>query len=191
LNGFVFVLGSVGVVVFAAVVFRVVVRSAYHRRGRLGPVETALEFCAFVLWGLFVWADMPGGSVPLFSQSVVRSIGWIAVALGLASWFAVFFILGVRRSFGLDVDALLQTGPYGLSRNPQIVVVGVAVAGYWLVWPTWHTLSWLALYAGVSHLMVLTEEEHLRTAFGESYARYALRVPRYFGVVQQQKTTAA
>ena len=29
--------------------------------------------------------------------------------------------------------------------------------------------------------MVLTEEEHLRRVFGEDYARYCDRVPRYLG----------
>ena len=185
------VLGSVGVIAYAAIVFRVVVRSAYARQGRLNPAQTALEFSAFVLWGLFVWTDWPGGYPPLFSHPVTRLVGWVSVAFGLASWFGVFLFLGARRSFGQRVDGLLQTGPYRLSRNPQILVVGVAVAGYWLVWPTWLTLVWFVLYALVCHLMVVTEEEHLRAAFGDAYVRYMSVVPRYLGVVRHQGTTAA
>ncbi len=33
--------------------------------------------------------------------------------------------------------------------------------------------------AVLSHLMILTEEEHLRHVFGEVYERYCERVPRY------------
>jgi protein-S-isoprenylcysteine O-methyltransferase Ste14 len=35
----------------------------------------------------------------------------------------------------------------------------------------------------VGHLMVMTEEEHLREVYGEEYERYCERVPRYlFGL---------
>ena len=33
----------------------------------------------------------------------------------------------------------------------------------------------------MAHTMVLTEEEHLLDVFGEAYARYRARVPRYLG----------
>lgn len=186
-----FLLGFAAVAGFAALVFRVVVRRAYERFGRLRALETALEFAVFVSWGLFVWADMPGGSSPLFRHGGARAAGWGFVVLGLAAWLVVFLHLGVRRSFGQEVSGLRQTGPYRLSRNPQILVVAVAVAGYVLVRPTWHALAWLALYAIVSHLMVLTEEEHLRAVFGEEYARYASRVPRYLRLLPRPAPPAA
>jgi len=40
----------------------------------------------------------------------------------------------------------------------------------------------------LAHLMILSEEEHLRDVFGEEYERYCERVPRYLGL--RRRTTA-
>ena len=91
------------------------------------------------------------------------------------AWF------GLRRAFGLEVNTLRRTGPYRLTRNPQLVGFGMVLVGALLLWPSWYTLGWLLLYPIVAHMMVLTEEEHLRDVFGEEYAAYCERVPRYLG----------
>ncbi len=51
-----------------------------------------------------------------------------------------------------------------------------------MVFQSWHALGLVVLFAAIAHLMVLTEEEHLRRVFGEEYARYCARVPRYLGL---------
>jgi protein-S-isoprenylcysteine O-methyltransferase Ste14 len=61
-----------------------------------------------------------------------------------------------------------------------LVVIGVVV-----LWPSWYALGWVVLYGIVVHLMVLTEEEHLRAVHGEEYERYCSRVPRYLGILQR------
>ena len=56
------------------------------------------------------------------------------------------------------------------------------VAGSAALWPSWYALGWLFLYAAIAHMMVLTEEEHMRNVHGEEYERYCERVPRYLGL---------
>jgi protein-S-isoprenylcysteine O-methyltransferase Ste14 len=77
--------------------------------------------------------------------------------------------------FGLEVDALIQTGPYRVNRNPQIVGGSLLVIGSAVLWPSWYALGWV-LYGVVAHLMVLTEEEHLHKAYGEEYVGYCEQV---------------
>ncbi len=49
----------------------------------------------------------------------------------------------------------------------------VAMIGYGLLWPTWQHVGSLILIGALAHMMVLTEEEHLRDVFGEEYERIA------------------
>jgi protein-S-isoprenylcysteine O-methyltransferase Ste14 len=59
-------------------------------------------------------------------------------------------------------------------------VIGIA-----LLWPSWYALGWVALGAVIAHMMVLTEEEHLRRTLGESYLAYCQNVPRYVGLTKR------
>ena len=43
-------------------------------------------------------------------------------------------------------------------------------------------MGWVFLIVAMTHMMVLTEEEHLYAIFGEAYERYCKQVPRYTGV---------
>ena len=73
-----------------------------------------------------------------------------------------------------------------MTRNPQIVGSALIVIGYAMYWPSWHSLGWVILYAAICHMMVLTEEEHLRRTFAEEYVRYCECVPRYLRLLRLQ-----
>ena len=115
------------------------------------------------------------------SQGLLRIVAWILSMGGLALLFAGMIKLGLARLHGLSVDPLEQSSLYRFTRNPQIVGSMVAVVGYALFWPSWHTLGWVILFAVLVHLMVMAEEEHLRAVHGEAYEQYCNRVPRYLG----------
>jgi protein-S-isoprenylcysteine O-methyltransferase Ste14 len=57
------------------------------------------------------------------------------------------------------------------------MVIGCAV-----LWPSWYALGWVVLYGVIGHVMVLTEEEHLRNVYGEEYTVYCKQIPRYVGI---------
>lgn len=116
------------------------------------------------------------------SNLLLLAPAMLAIIIGLASVIIAMSGLGLRRTFGQEVQALRQAGLYGLTRNPQIVGYGLVIAGSALLWPSWYALGWVGLYAVIAHLMVVTEEEHLRRVHGKDYARYCERVPRYLGL---------
>ena len=165
----------------AFVTFRILVRQDYLRRGRLSPLSVFLEYAVFFGWAYFTYLDWSAAAPISAAGPVLRPIAWTLITLGLGATLIAMARLGIRRMHGLDSCELEASGLYRLSRNPQIVGSSLAVLGYALYWPSWHTGGWLVLYLVICHLMVLTEEEHLRRVFGEDYERYCERVPRYVG----------
>lgn len=170
-----FLISTLALLGFSIVVFRVFVRRDYRRLGRLSPFSTLLEWVVFFSWGFYTWFDLPS----VFRGRDANAVGWVLIAIGMPALFALIAYLGFLRSNGLEVDVLKRAGPYRWSRNPQVVACFLAVAGYALLWPTWHTLVWALLFAAMAHLMVLEEERLLGNVFGEEYAAYRAKVRRY------------
>jgi protein-S-isoprenylcysteine O-methyltransferase Ste14 len=165
----------------AFISFRIFIRRSYSRKGRLTWLSTFLEFLVFSLFGAFTWLDLPADWPPAHVRPIVRTIGWIGLVLGLCMMLILISWFGWRQAMGQKVDGLKQSGPYRISRNPQIIACFIAVLGYALLWPSWHTLGWMILFSLIAHMMVITEEEHLRHTFGEAYTQYCAQVPRYLG----------
>jgi len=170
----------------AFVTFRIFVRRDYHWKGRLTPFTGFLELLIWLLfvcfpyiynppdWWLVWFADPP-------VSPVLRIIGSALTIVGMAVAVIAMGVLGGRRTMGQKAEVLEQTGLYCVSRNPQIVGGALMVVGIAVLWPSWYALGWVVLYGVIGHMMVLTEEEHLRNVHGERYVRYCERVPRYLG----------
>jgi protein-S-isoprenylcysteine O-methyltransferase Ste14 len=168
----------------AFIVFRIIVRRDYLKRGRLSLLSTTLES---LIWGPFFsfpYIYNPPSWPPFWlpdrdTYPLIRYIGMALIVAGLALVLIAMASLGFRPSFGQEVNVLKQTGLYSLTRNPQIVGGLPLILGIVLRWPSWYALGWGVIFAAMAHMMVLTEEEHLRDVFGEAYRRYCERVPRY------------
>lgn len=169
------------------IIFRIIVRRDYQKRkGRLTLVSTTLEaliwgpfFCFPYIYNRYSWPAfwLPDRDV----HPWLRYIGIVFIVGGIVFGLAAMASLGFRRSCGQEENELKQTGLYGLTRNPQIVAFFPLILGIALRWPSWYALGWIVLWAAMIHMMVLTEEEHLRDVFGEEYVQYCKRVPRYIG----------
>jgi protein-S-isoprenylcysteine O-methyltransferase Ste14 len=173
-----------GALVLAAgyAVFRVLVRRDYERRGRLSALSVSLEWAAILLWVAFGSVNQPADWPALHVGPVSRVIGWGLVVSGVLTMLtAMLVVLGIKRSHGLDAERLERRSLYGISRNPQLLGFLAAMIGYLALWPSWRNLGTMLLLAVITHLMVRTEEEHLRRQFGEAYERYCSAVPRYIG----------
>ncbi|HEX6685325.1 MAG TPA: isoprenylcysteine carboxylmethyltransferase family protein [Candidatus Limnocylindrales bacterium] len=127
-----------------------------------------------VLQWLRPWR-MPG------SKRVHRVAGGLVAAAGAGliarSWAAAGQVDLARPG------RLVTSGPYALSRNPMYVGwsllqlgLGVASRNAWLA-------AMLPVAAGWIHREVLREERVLASSFGDDYARYRAKVPRYAGSV--------
>jgi protein-S-isoprenylcysteine O-methyltransferase Ste14 len=184
MNKIVIISCAVLLTVAAYVVFHILVRRDYQKKGQLSLFTSLLELLIFVLylafpyfynppeWAWF-WLPNPQVSQVQWAIALVSIVAGMAIAFGTMAWF------GIRRAFGLQVTTLMQTGPYRFSRNPQIVGGALMVLGIALLWPHWYAVMWAVLYFWIGHLMVLTEEEHLAQVFGEEYKAYCAKVPRY------------
>ena len=168
-------------IIAALVIFRIFVRRDYKRKGRLTLFSSILEWLIFFSWGTFTWIDIRSGLPPSHVSPILRSLGWFMILFGLIVLFILIAKFGLSRACGLEVNVLKQSGLYRFTRNPQIIACSLAVIGYALLWLSWHTLGWVVIYATIAHIMVLTEEEHLRNIHGDEYVQYCESVPRYIG----------
>lgn len=174
---------SAFIILFAAfLIFRKVVRRDYYRKGRLTPISTLLEILVFFLFSASAYIFVPSDWPAVHVSPIPMTIGWIFITIGLAIMSIAMGGLGLRRSLGQEVNVLKQGGLYRITRNPQILGWGLALIGLVVLWPSWYVLGWLIQYAIITHMMALTEEEHLHAIHGNDYAQYCRRVPRYLGI---------
>lgn len=178
------------------IVFLLFVRRDYRRKGRLTLRSNLLELLVWDLYMSFPFLYNPPQMVSFWSRAVpvgetLRIVGVVCIIVGLVSAFGTMFWFGLRRAFGLQVSGLVQSEPYRVVRNPQIVGGSLLVVGSAVLSPLWYTVGWVMLYGVVWHVMVMTEEVFLLDEFGAAYARYCQRVPRYVGVWWRRQKAAA
>lgn len=166
----------------AGVIFGILFRRDYERKGRLSPFSLLVGALIWFAFGgfpaIYLARDWPAVHV----GPVAGVMGKISLWGGLAIMFLGIAQLGLLRALGHKQNALKQTGFYRLSRNPQIIGCALYVLGFAVLWPSWYALGWAIIFAVMAHVMVLGEEEHLRKRYNEDYARYCERVPRYLGL---------
>jgi protein-S-isoprenylcysteine O-methyltransferase Ste14 len=173
------------VILIGLLIFRVFVRRDYLRKGSLSVFSTFLEFLIFGLHAnlpyLYLetpWPQFP----PLPASTFLRVTGFTLLIVGLLAVLGIMAYLGFKTTVGDQPQQLRQTGPYAWSRNPQLITYSVVMLGFAILYPSWQAAAWMALYAVIAHIMVLTEEEHLEKVFGAEYQKYCHQVPRYFGL---------
>jgi protein-S-isoprenylcysteine O-methyltransferase Ste14 len=140
-----------------------------------------------IAWALAVLAGLALNWLkPWPFLPAVVSTGWLgaivfASALALVAW-AIFTMIraGSNVPTDLPTTTIVETGPYGFTRNPIYLgmvlgLIGLAVAfnGLWL-------LMTLVPFALVIRYGVITREEaYLERKFGDVYRRYRARVRRW------------
>lgn len=177
-------IGILIVFLISFLVFRVLVRRDYLQRGSLSLFSTLLEFLVFGIHANlpYLYLSTPWPGLPPLPGNILQLVSGAAVsALGLLATLAIMASLGFSVTVGDQPDHLRQTGPYRLSRNPQLLTYGLLLLGCVILYPSWQAAAWLALYGAIAHIMVMTEEEHLGTLFGDAYQAYCRQVPRYIG----------
>lgn len=128
---------------------------------------------------------------------------WPAGALfsGAGAWLRIVGIAVACTGLGFDLAAMLTMhrartnivphraaghlvtgGVFAISRNPiylgnTLLLVGIALA---LGWP-WLLATASGAAVMVHHLAIKREERHLAARFGQAFADYRQRVPRWLG----------
>jgi protein-S-isoprenylcysteine O-methyltransferase Ste14 len=76
---------------------------------------------------------------------------------------------------------LVESGPFGLTRNPMYLFGSIWYAGLALLLVQLWSLALLPAVVAATHYgVVLREEEYLERRFGDTYRQYKARVPRYW-----------
>lgn len=108
-------------------------------------------------------------------NALFRWAGYFALmtcVLGRA-WCSAY--IGGRKNY-----EILTIGPYSVVRNPLYIFSFVGVVGIGLATGTVAMLAVLSLlFAAYYQVVVKREEAYLAAAFGEKFAAYAARVPRW------------
>lgn len=178
MNPYGVVAGTLVLLVAGFLVFRKV-RYDYQQHGQLTRLSAFLEVLIFFLHGSgsYLFLDSTLGHINVMSLWFWAAV--ILLLVGLAGTITAMFRLSWGKSVGRDVSGLRTTGLYRYTRNPQIVAYGLVVLGYSLLWPSWSGIVWVAVYGAIGHMMVRTEEGHLRQVYGADYEAYCAQVRRY------------
>jgi protein-S-isoprenylcysteine O-methyltransferase Ste14 len=135
-----------------------------------GPL--LLGWLATSAWGDPV--DLGGWRVPVGSALILLFVGWN----GWALWLFGRHETGLLP--GQATRAVIEEGPYRLSRNPLYVGLLALYLGLALLVPTlWGIVLFPAAVQLVAWGAIRPEERFLRERFGASYDDYARRVRRW------------
>src|SRR3954447_2756243 len=125
-----------------------------------------------IRWGDL--AELGGGRVPVGWALVVLFVGWN----GWALWLFRRHETGLLP--GQATHAMIEEGPYRVSRNPLYVGLLALYLGLALLMPTiWGLVMFPAGVLLVSWGAIQPEERFLRQRFGAPYDEYTRRVRRW------------
>ena len=173
---------SISILIFISIfVLRYLVRRDYLQRGQLQIHTSIIQALIFFAYGGFPIIYLPSDWPITYVNPIFRLIGLASLMTGLLIMFNGIYHLGILRSFGLQTGVLKEISYYRVSRNPQVLGCVLYVIGFFILWPSWYALGWGVSLLVNLHIMVLTEEEHLRNTFSQDYEKYCQNVPRYIG----------
>ena len=144
----------------------------YLLSGWLGTLYPGLDIFshnAGHLWEtLLGWEGDPHVNPLHLLSNVLVGGGFVLLA---AAWSVLY---RARRSRGLAT-----TGPYRHLRHPQYAGFSLIMLGFLLQWPTLITLLMFPVLLSMYARLARREEREVMEEFGEEYARYAARTPRF------------
>ena len=152
---------------------------------RFWPIVNTLLFTIFVPGTVAIL--IPRWLVGGFSRpqsGVLTWIGGIVFVIGAAIYFRCAWEFAAR---GLGTPApiaptkfLVTTALHRYVRNPMYIGVALAILGEAAVFRSVHVVEYAAIMLLIAQIfVVLYEETTLQRQFGESYAEYRRRVPRW------------
>jgi len=167
-------LAAIFYVVFGAwllIIPRTVVARLYDRSAQLDPrvVQRVLGLLLFLTW--LVLAIL----TPLRHGDAVFVVGLAFYVLGLTG-----FVVALFNYANTPTDQPVTSGIYRISRHPQQFMISVSFVGISIAIGSW--IAILLIFMGIigAHYKVLAEEKACLQVYGDSYASYMGRVPRYF-----------
>jgi protein-S-isoprenylcysteine O-methyltransferase Ste14 len=146
-------------------------------------IRPPLLFAGAIVLGVLLSVFLPIGPVPGSANAVAVITGSIFVLLGFtlgAISVKTFTRAGADVIPGNPATVLVSTGPYRFSRNPiyigfVLIYFGIAI----LATSVWMLFLLPIVLVVLQKGVVTREESYLERKFGEDYAKYKARVPRW------------
>jgi protein-S-isoprenylcysteine O-methyltransferase Ste14 len=121
-----------------------------------------------------------GTRYALASVGVLCLVGAGRLRLLIREQASIWLISGLPElAPDRQASGLLTEGVYARIRHPRYVQIALALLGWTLVANYLATWVVLAVWLAAIYPIVALEERELRERFGEAYAAYARRVPRF------------
>lgn len=123
------------------------------------------------------------GPILWLDNSLSAIIGIVLLVVSFVWTVLAQIQMGNSLRIGIDEDnktALVQTGIFGVSRNPIFLKLLVAFMGLFLITPNALTLVVLALSVALIGVQVRLEEDFLTSVHGDAYRAYCQTVRRWF-----------
>jgi protein-S-isoprenylcysteine O-methyltransferase Ste14 len=121
---------------------------------------------------------------------LVFALVFTGVAAWLRTWGTAYVSAGVMRSRSMHGQAMLADGPFRRTRNPLYLgtllhTIGVAI----LMPPTGAVFAMVAIWV-LQIRLARAEEPYLLAQFGQPYAGYLVRVPRFIPALHPRVPSA-
>lgn len=143
-------------------------------------------YLAVALAALALGVAWPLAAPSPTSARWLRMAGAAIAGTGVALDLAAMLAMRRARTNILPhrgADRLVTDGAFALTRNPIYVGNTLLLAGVGVALPSaWMVAGALLAALLVDRLAIRREERHLSARFGQAYADYAARVPRWIGI---------
>ena len=113
-------------------------------------------------------------STPLSTQTLLFYFGLLLFCLALS-----LLVLSLSQYANTPLDTPVTQGLYGYSRHPQLICSWLIFASIGLMIHSSSSLLLLLISVCCSHQALLAEEHACLAKYGDEYAAYLTRVPRY------------
>jgi len=163
-------------------IFRIQVRGDYQKKGKLSFLSSLLEFAFFLFHANMMYVFIPvswGRLPPLSDHPLWHTVSLVCIITGLVILTFSMIPLGFKRLMGLKSNRLKTNGLYRYSRNPQLIGYSLLLSVYVISYLSPYSMGWIILFGINIHWMVISEEEYLMKLYGDEYAEYCRKVPRY------------
>jgi protein-S-isoprenylcysteine O-methyltransferase Ste14 len=156
--------------------------SAHDYIGRF--FRLVMAACGFVVIAFAAFPNLYGNLLPITQLQRPSTMVFGSSLLILALIWVLIAQIHMRKSWriGIDEDVkteLVQTGLFGISRNPIFLGMRIMLLGIFLVIPNALTLVILISGELLIQIQVRLEEEFLTRTHGTSYIAYQKKVRRW------------
>ncbi|WP_099865810.1 methyltransferase family protein [Pararhizobium haloflavum] len=138
---------------------------------RLRRLVLASILGAVILALLFVRSRWQSEAI----HETIEILGLACIAAGILGRLWCTLYIGGRKA-----DEIVDGGPYSITRNPLYLFSTLAAAGVGAQTGSLLVTAFFAIGSALAfHVVIAREEQYLAERFGDPYAAYMARVPRF------------